>query len=165
MHSIECEANILSYGTLSLDLPSLPTGSGFLNDTLTCRYPCLNPVLPALQGIVSPEDACSLLDIFFADPDTAGLDARCPYILTPVIRKKSLLREKAPRLLSPAFLVTILWCVSHTANLETLQDTTTRSRVIQSLYSLSMKLLRARDSDKWHRTTSKTIGFQGLSIN
>lgn len=161
LHSIECsipcEANTSSYSTLSLDLPALPTSNGSLNNTLTCRYPCLNQVLPALQGIISPEDACSLLDILFADPDTAGSLDRCPYVLTPIIRKKSLLRQKAPRPVSAALLVTILWCVSHTANLELFRDARTRSKVIQRLYLLSMKLLRARESDSWHRTTSRTI--------
>lgn len=161
LHSIECsipcEAHTSSYSTLPLDLPALPTSNGSLNDTLTCRYPCLDQILPALQGIVSPEDACSLLDIFFADPDTVGSHGRCPYVLTAIIRKKSLLRQKAPRPVSPALLVTILWCVSHTANLEFFRDARTRSKVIQCLYLLSMKLLRARESDSWHRTTSRTI--------
>lgn len=156
--SIPCEANTSSYSTLSLDMPALPTSNVSLNDSLTCRYPCLDQVLPALQGIVSPEDACSLLDTFFVDPDTVGSHGRCPYVLTPIIRKKSLLRQKAPRPVSPTLLVTILWCVSHTANLEIFRYVRTRSKVIQRLYLLSMKLLQARESNDWHRrTTSRTI--------
>ncbi len=161
LHSIQCsvpyEANISSYSTLPLDLPVLPTGNGFPNDTLTCRYPCLNQVFPVLQGIITPDDACSLLDIFFTDPDTVGSHDRCPYVLTSIIRKKSLLRQKDPRPVSPALLVTILWCVSHTANLEVLRDASIRSKVIRRLYFLSIKLLRARDSDHLHHTTGKTI--------
>ncbi|KAL4964965.1 fungal specific transcription factor domain-containing protein [Aspergillus stella-maris] len=112
-----------------------------------CRYPCLNPVLPLLKGTMGPQDACNLLDIFFTDPDTSGSKTRCPYVLSPVIRVQSVLREDNARPVSPALLTIILWCVSHTADLLIFSEPSARSRATQRLYFLSMKLLRARDSD------------------
>ncbi|KAL4800153.1 hypothetical protein BDV19DRAFT_384513 [Aspergillus venezuelensis] len=145
--------------TLSDDLRSPPYSHFPLNLTpvtpsnkrqrpaTTCRYPCLNPILPLLKVTMGPQDACDLLDIFFADPDVPGSSNRCPYVLSPVIRVQSVLREGKPRPLSPALVTIILWCVSHTARLSIFADPSARARATQRLYFLSMKLLRERDSD------------------
>ncbi|KAL4985602.1 fungal-specific transcription factor domain-containing protein [Aspergillus falconensis] len=130
----------------------------------TCRYPCLNPVLPLLQGTMTADDACKLLDIFFADPETAGPITHCPYVLSPVLRKQSLLRETNPRPVSTALLAIILWCVSHTANLGLFPDSSARARVTQRLYFLSMKLLRARDCDNWHQAGGDWVALSDMPL-
>ncbi|KAL3473721.1 fungal-specific transcription factor domain-containing protein [Aspergillus californicus] len=117
------------------------------NEVLECRYPCLNPILKYLKDILRPEEACDLLDIFFAEP---GASRNCPYVLSPVIRKESLLRRHNPRRTSPALLAIILWCVSHTAKLAIFADTAVRTRVTQRLYFLSMKLLQVPASKSGH---------------
>ncbi|KAJ0416593.1 fungal-specific transcription factor domain-containing protein [Aspergillus carlsbadensis] len=119
------------------------------NSTLRCRYPCLEPVLPLLEDILPPHSACDLLELFFADPEMTPSAIICPYVLSPVLRKKSLLRQTNLRPTSDALLVVILWTVSHTAPLAVLQDPTVRSAVVQRLFSLSMELLRARERGWW----------------
>ncbi|KAL4977173.1 fungal-specific transcription factor domain-containing protein [Aspergillus desertorum] len=140
---------IPSWSYFPLDLSPLAMSSESVTSTLSCRYACLNPVLPLLQGTMTADDACQLLDIFFADPETPGPIKRCPYVLSPVIRRQSLLRHPNPRPVSPALVTIILWCVSHTAKLGIFPDSSARARATQRLYFLSMKLLRARDSDNW----------------
>ncbi|RDW61715.1 fungal specific transcription factor domain-containing protein [Aspergillus mulundensis] len=145
------EATIPICGHFPLDLSPFPISTEEISSMPSCQYPCLTRIVPLLRGTMTADDACNLLDIFFADPETAGPASRCPYVLSPVIRKQSLLRKKNPRPVSAALLMVILWCVSHTANLGIFPNGTVRARVTQRLYYLSMKLLRARDSDNWHR--------------
>ncbi|KAL4878139.1 fungal-specific transcription factor domain-containing protein [Aspergillus karnatakaensis] len=139
-------AHIPTHDLLSLDSSGVEFGNkhNASPEIPPCRYPCLNAVVPFLRGTLSAEDACQLLEIFFADPVTSIGVERCPYVLSPVIRSKSLLSATNPRSVSPALLVIILWCVSHTANLDTFLPTGSRARVTQRLYILSMKLLNAR---------------------
>ncbi|KAL4938776.1 hypothetical protein BDV06DRAFT_231528 [Aspergillus oleicola] len=132
------------YHQFPLDLDPVACSNGGQIDITTCRYPCLNPVLPLLRGTMGPEDAY-----------TPGTSDRCPYVLSPVIRAESLLRQENTRSVSPALLTIILWCVSHTAELDIFRETSARTRATQCLYFLSMKLLRARESDHWnHRQAS-----------
>ncbi|KAL6235286.1 fungal-specific transcription factor domain-containing protein [Aspergillus navahoensis] len=100
---------------------------------------------------MTADDACKLLDIFFADPGTVGPITSCPYVLSPILRRQSLQRDTNPRPVSTALLAIILWCVSHTAKLSLFPDSRARARVTQRLYFLSMKLLRARDCDTWNQ--------------
>ncbi|KAJ0413105.1 hypothetical protein BJY00DRAFT_73301 [Aspergillus carlsbadensis] len=114
-----------------------------------CRYVCLRPLLPHLQGTLSSTDACDLLEIFFSrdsDPSFTGI-GNCPYVLSSVIRRKSIL-SAIPRRTSPALLAIILWCVSHTAYLEVFQHPGARKEIIQRLYSLCMILLKDRGGDE-----------------
>ncbi|KAL4899223.1 hypothetical protein BDW74DRAFT_189486 [Aspergillus multicolor] len=152
---VALEANIPICGHFPLDLSPFPIPFDSGNSNSSCRYPCLVPVIPLLQGTMTADDACELLDIFFSDPETAGAENRCPYVLSPVIKKQSVLMKRNPRPASAAFLVVILWCVSHTTSLAMFRDPTARTRVTQRLYYLSMKLLRARDSDICYRADSK----------
>ncbi|KAL4815746.1 fungal-specific transcription factor domain-containing protein [Aspergillus spinulosporus] len=152
-------SRIHSCSYFPLNLSSLAMSSHKVYSIPSCRYPCLNPVLPFLQGTMTAEDACKLLDIYFADPETGGSLSGCPYVLSPVIRVQSLLRATNPRPVSPALLMIILWCVSHTANLDIFPDSSTRLRVTQRLYFLAMKLLRARDCDAWHQATGEWVSL------
>ncbi|EAA63074.1 hypothetical protein AN2672.2 [Aspergillus nidulans FGSC A4] len=147
-----------------LNLSSVAMSSHKIYSTPSCRYPCLNPVLPLLQGTMTAEDACKLLDIYFADPETGGSISGCPYVLSPIIRVQSLLRETNPRPVSPALLMIILWCASHTAHLGIFSDSSTRLRVTQRLYFLSMKLLRARDCETWHQAAETAPRWIWLTV-
>ncbi|KAL4862808.1 fungal-specific transcription factor domain-containing protein [Aspergillus spectabilis] len=148
----DCQAtHAPASGHFPLALQPLPFTVDSGNDTPVCRYECLDPLIPILKGTLDADDACSLLDIFFSDSATAISGVRCPYILSPIIRKASLLRQTNPRPISPALLAIILWTVSQTATLNIFVEPNSRARVTQRLYFLSLKLLRARDPDNWHR--------------
>ncbi|KAL4949067.1 hypothetical protein BDW69DRAFT_203101 [Aspergillus filifer] len=136
-----------TYNHFPLNLTPVVNPSEGRAEKLRCRYPCLTQILPLLKGTMSAQDACNLLDIFLTYPDLAVPNERCPYVLSPVIRPQSLLRQDNTRPVSPALLAIILWCVSHTAQLQIFSDPSARARTTQRLYFLSMKLLRARDSD------------------
>ncbi|KAL4996694.1 fungal-specific transcription factor domain-containing protein [Aspergillus recurvatus] len=150
-------SHITSCSFFPLDLSPIAMPSDRLSGFPTCRYPCLNPVLPLLQGTITADDACELLDIFFTYSETPGPITSCPYVLSPIIRRQSLLRETNPRPVSTALLAIILWCVSHTANLGLFLDSNARARVTQRLYCLSMKLLRARDCDTWRQAGADSL--------
>ncbi|KAL5044839.1 hypothetical protein BDW71DRAFT_198723 [Aspergillus fruticulosus] len=128
----------------SISQPSLAPDS-------TCRYPCLQPLLPALKNILSPAVACDLLDIFFAEPGSSFCPAHCPYVLSPVLRKKSVLHPSKPRPTSPALLATMLWCVAHTADCRIFYLPGSRQRIVNELYGVAMSFLRRRDMDNWRR--------------
>ncbi|KAL4757762.1 fungal specific transcription factor domain-containing protein [Aspergillus foveolatus] len=147
-----------------LNLSSVAMSSTKVYSIPSCRYSCLNPVLPLLQGTMTAEDACKLLDIYFADSETGGSISGCPYVLSPIIRVQSLLRETNPRPVSPALLMIILWCVSHTANLGIFPDSSTRLRVTQRLYFLSMKLLRARVCETWHQAADEWLPLSDMPL-
>ncbi|KAL4755763.1 fungal specific transcription factor domain-containing protein [Aspergillus foveolatus] len=117
----------------------------------TCRYPCLKPLLPALKNILCPEIACDLLDIFFSEPGSSLCFAHSPYILSPVLRKKSVLHPSKPRPTSPALLATMLWCVAHTADFRIFYVPGSRQRIVNELYGVAMSFLRRRDMDNWRR--------------
>ncbi|KAL2823282.1 fungal-specific transcription factor domain-containing protein [Aspergillus cavernicola] len=140
----------LYYNKFPIGLSPLPTSCATDSKIPTCRYPCLNPILPFLKDILRPEEACDLLDIFFAGSGRGQTSPHCPYVLSPVIRKRSLLCQTSPRPVSSALVAIILWCVSHTANLDAFLSASARTRVTQRLYFLSMKLLQARDGDNSH---------------
>ncbi|KAL4808595.1 hypothetical protein BDV18DRAFT_157538 [Aspergillus unguis] len=142
----------------SIPSPSRSVGIGGIAET--CRYPCLNPIISLLEGILTPEEACHLLDVFFAEPAANSSNERCPYGLSPVIRACSVLGETAERPLSPALLTVILWCVAYTGHLDIFPDTSSRIGVTQRLHSLSTKLIQAREYadrepvDDWHSNES-----------
>ncbi|KAE8152127.1 hypothetical protein BDV25DRAFT_151622 [Aspergillus avenaceus] len=152
----QCWLGALDYGCIPIDLSPFVAGYHGESDT-TCRYPCLKPILPLLTGTITPRAACDLLDVFFASDD--GIGPRCPYVPSPVIRRKSLLCSSNPRPVSPALLAIILWCVSHTPNLYIFQDANTHHRVTQRLYFLSMDLLGASDSDKPESKVDNVLSF------
>lgn len=122
-----------------------------LNFGSFCRYSCLEPLLPALKNIIPAEEACDLLDIYFVEPGNSLFSIHSPYVLTPVLRKKSLLSSTNPRPTSPALLSTILWCMAHTANISSFRIPGSRERIINKFFSLSLSFFRERDMDNWHR--------------
>ncbi|KAI9044990.1 fungal specific transcription factor domain-containing protein [Aspergillus affinis] len=118
---------------------------------IPCRYPCLERILPGLKGFMSANEACDLLDTFFSGPGNSLSSTHSPYVLTTVLRKKSLLHRTKPRPTSPALLATMLWCVAQTADSRIYYVPGARERITNHLYSLAMSHLRLRDTDNWHR--------------
>ncbi|KAJ5316871.1 hypothetical protein N7508_001379 [Penicillium antarcticum] len=100
---------------------------------------------------MSAEDACQLLDIFFADHRNSVSNITCPYILTTVLRKKSVLHPNHPRKTSLALLTTILWTVAQTAESGIYYLPGSRKRIVDHLYSLTLTHFHLRDIDNWHR--------------
>ncbi|KAL3493155.1 hypothetical protein BJX62DRAFT_235469 [Aspergillus germanicus] len=157
------DAHAFSYN-LVIERPPPTIADETHNTVLECRYPCLHPVLPLVVEILPPDAACDLLDIYFADPDMTDSANTSPYVLSPVIQKKSLLRATNPRPTTSALIVVILWTVSHTARVAVLEDPTTRSVVVQSLLTLSVELLQAREREEWDETRGKTTSELALSL-
>ncbi|KAL2870185.1 fungal specific transcription factor domain-containing protein, partial [Aspergillus lucknowensis] len=116
-----------------------------------CRYSCLSAIVPFFKGFLTPAEACDLLDIYFADPGNSSSTAHSPYVLTTVIRKKSLLNTSTPRATSPALLATMLWTVAQTADSRIYHEPGSRERITNHLYSLILSFLQRRDIESWHR--------------
>lgn len=118
-----------------------------------CRYKCLEPLLPALEkeNVLPASIACDLLDAYFTEPGTSLFQCASPYVLTPIIRKKSLLHPINPRPTTPALLCTMLWCAAQTAEITLLQTPGARTKVLNTLYNLSVSLIMERDPDGWRR--------------
>lgn len=100
---------------------------------------------------MSANEACDLLDIFFAEPGNSFSSTHSPYVLTTVLRRKSLLHRTRPRPTSPALLATMLWCVAQTADSRVYYVPGARERITDHLYSLTISHMRRRDMDSWHR--------------
>lgn len=115
-----------------------------------CRYPCISALIPFLKGFLTAAETCDLLDTYFADyGNTSRL--HCPYVLTAVIRKRSLLHAAKPRNTSPALLATMLWAAAQTADSQIYHRPGSRERITNRLYSLALSYLQRRDMDSWHR--------------
>jgi xylanolytic transcriptional activator XlnR len=114
-------------------------------------YKCLDSVLPLLTGIVSPSEACELLEFYFAQPGSSLFRSASPYVLTHVLRKKDLLHSTSPRSTSSALLCTILWVSAQTADLPLLLLPGERARVCEDLRKVCVRLIHRRDRDWWER--------------
>jgi hypothetical protein len=117
-----------------------------------CRYSCLEPLMPLLEAIIEPKIACDLLEFYFAEPDSALFRHASPYVLSPVIRRQSLLHAITPRKTTWALLVTILWTTAQTCDLPLLLLPGRRGQVCEQLRVLAMALVHERDRDHWHRS-------------
>jgi hypothetical protein len=115
-------------------------------------YPCLEPIRPLLDDLICPEDACELLRFYFARPGSSLFRSASPYVLTHVLRKKSLLHPTKPRETTPALLTTMLWVSAQTADIPLLLLPGERSRVCEALRKLSTSLVHDRDHDHWQRS-------------
>ncbi|KAJ9646086.1 hypothetical protein H2204_000748 [Knufia peltigerae] len=114
-------------------------------------YRCLEPLLPLLEGIVNADEACELLEFYFAQPGSSLFKSASPYILTHVLRKKSLLHPTKPRQTTPALTCTMLWVSAQTADIPHLLLPGQRNTVCEALRKLCMQLVQTRDRDCWDR--------------
>lgn len=107
--------------------------------------------MPLLEGVIEPELAADLLEFYFAEPDSGLFRHASPYVLSPVIRKQSLLHHTNPRPITSALLVTILWTSAQTADTPFLSLPGVRGNICERLRVLTMALVHDRDRDHWHR--------------
>lgn len=136
---------------------SRPRKQSELSQYPGCRYVCLDSVIPLLEGVIAPETASDLLEFYFTEPDSALLRHASPYVLSPVLRKHSLLQSSTPRPTSAALLVTMLWTSAQTADLPLLRLPGWRGQVCEKLRVLVMALVHERDRDHWHRVLGKYV--------
>ena len=78
-----------------------------------CRYKCLYSILPYLRGIISPSAACELLDIYFIAPGSSFFHCASLYVLTHVLRKKSVLHANSQTNVSSTAFYHALVCWSN----------------------------------------------------
>ncbi|KXJ92997.1 fungal-specific transcription factor domain-domain-containing protein [Microdochium bolleyi] len=125
--------------------------------TRPCRFSCLEPVVPLLQGIIDADLACELLEMYFVEPGGSLFRCASPYVLNHVLRRESLLRREAPRRTTPALLVTMLWVSAQTAESSLFLLPGQKTRVCEGLRKLMISLVEDRDRDSWHRITDGSL--------
>ncbi|KAL5116891.1 hypothetical protein ACEQ8H_005243 [Pleosporales sp. CAS-2024a] len=108
-----------------------------------CRYPVLKPLLPHLGTIMTVSTACDLLEYYFQSSSSVFIEPTSPYILGPVFRKRSFLRQHKPRKCGPALLASMLWIAAQTSEASYLTSSpSTRSTICQKLWKLTVDLLK-----------------------
>lgn len=132
-----CGSSSSSLHAAALTNTQIPCNSSLSS----CRYSCLEPLLPYLQHIIAPSVACDLLDVYFTEPGSSIFSCASSYVLTQIIRKKSLLHPSHPRSTTPALLCTMLWCASHTADVGVLHIPGSRMKVTNSLYETATAMV------------------------
>ncbi|KAL3480953.1 hypothetical protein BJX99DRAFT_253939 [Aspergillus californicus] len=116
-------------------------------------YPCLDPVLPYLRGIVSPSDASEMLEIYFNEQRNPIFKATSPYILTHIVLPSSVLHPTSPRPTSAVLLLVMLLCVAQTADIKIFDPPGARQRIVLDLYRLVLDLMEPVDWDNYFRTS------------
>ncbi|KAF3801118.1 Xylanolytic transcriptional activator xlnR [Colletotrichum gloeosporioides] len=135
-----------------------------VNGNRACRFKCLEPIIPMLQGIIDAKLACELLDLYFVEPGGSLFRCSSPYVLAHIVRKESLLRSANPRRSTPALLITMLWVSAQTAESSLFLLPGQKSRVCEELRRLMMALIQDRDPDFWHRATEGLL-IKGLKLS
>ncbi|KAL4922046.1 hypothetical protein BDW62DRAFT_172884 [Aspergillus aurantiobrunneus] len=116
-------------------------------------YPCLEPLLPYVQGILSPGDASEMLEIYFNEQRNPIFKATSPYTLTHIIQPSSVLHPTAPRPTSSVLLLAMLLCVAQTADIKIFDPPGARQRIVLELYRLALDLMEPVDWDNYFRTS------------
>ena len=113
------------------------------NFTQQLRFPVLQPLIPHLVNIVPIALACDLLELYFQSSSSTLMQPVSPYVLGYVFRKSSFLRQKNPRVCSPALLASILWIGCLTSESPYLSSSPfARSQVSEKLINLTISLLK-----------------------
>ena len=128
-------------------------------------YKCLEPLLPLLRDVINVEEACELLDFYFAHPGSSLFRSTSPYVLTHVLRKRSLLHPTSPRPTTPALLCAMLWASSQTADIPLLSLPGERTRVCEALRKLCMSLVQKRDRDHLERLPDGRLVDSGAFLH
>lgn len=114
-------------------------------------YACLAPLMPHLAGVLKPQLALKLLELYFAPPEGTLFHNASPYVLTPVLRRTSVLNTIDARPTTPALLATMIWVTAQTASLPELLAPGQRLSLCSKLQDLVFKLQHDRDPDNWQR--------------
>ena len=131
----------------------------------TCRYKCVDAIMPFMKGIVDQEVACTLIEYYFIEPDSSLFRSASPYVLTHVLRKRALLDANAPRQTTSSLLVTMLWVSAQTADIPALLLPGARGHVCEELRKLAMALFRRRDRDHWNRFSGGSLTMEDAGID
>ncbi|OAL47360.1 hypothetical protein IQ07DRAFT_590199 [Pyrenochaeta sp. DS3sAY3a] len=121
------------------------------------RYACLAPLFPQLQGILKPQLACRLLELYFAPSAGSTFYNASPYVITPVLRRESVLDPACTRPTTIALLATMIWVSAQTAPLPQLLAPGARAEVCTKLQMLVFQLQHERDQDSWHRVSGRHV--------
>ncbi|KAJ4990489.1 C6 transcription factor [Stagonosporopsis vannaccii] len=124
---------------------------------LHAEYACLAALLPHLDGVIRPRLAHQLLQLYFAPPEGTLFHNASPYVLTPVLRKQSVLNPASARSTTPALLATMIWVSAQTASLPQLLAPGSRATLCSKLQDLVFKLLHDRDLDNWQRVSGRLV--------
>jgi hypothetical protein len=130
---------------LSLPSPSAPLylSAAHMGTPQPLRYPVLQPLLPHLGSIIPPSLACDLLELYFQSSSSAFMQPLSPYVLGYVFRKRSFLRQKNPRICSPALLASMLWIGAQTSESAYLTSPpSARGKTCEKLLELTVGLLK-----------------------
>ena len=91
--------------------------------------------------------ACELLESYFTEPGASAFECASPFVLTSILRKKSVLDSTHPRPTSTALLCAILWCTAQAADVTSLYLPGARSKLCRALYELCVSHLQDADLD------------------
>ncbi|KAH6707556.1 fungal-specific transcription factor domain-containing protein [Leptodontidium sp. MPI-SDFR-AT-0119] len=131
-----------------------------------CRYPILRPLLPHIKSIMSPTDACDLLDLYFTDPSCSIFEPASPYIIAQVFRKKSFLCSRNPRPTTPALLATMIWVVCQTSTSEIFRSKPrARLNICSELFGVCEALLASEENGNSRKVSehhNNKLGNMGL---
>ena len=130
---------------LSLPSPSaaLYLSAAHMGTPQALRYPVLQPLLPHLGSIIPPSLACDFLELYFQSSSSAFMQPLSPYVLGYVFRKRSFLRQKNPRICSPALLASMLWIGAQTSESAYLTSPpSARGKTCEKLLELTVGLLK-----------------------
>lgn len=132
-------------------VPSVPRATP--PDTSRDRqsYPYLKPLLPHLQGILSPDDAAWMLEIYFKEEKP--FPATSPYARPQIVHPGSVLHPISPRPTSPLLLLVVLLDVAQTADIKLFDAPGARQRITLDLYYLVLGHVGPVDMDSYMRTS------------
>lgn len=133
-------------------IPSMPSPSNTFfnlpnNDQIRpntdLKYPVLKPLIPYLQGIIPPNLACELLEMYFESSTSAFQHPTSSYVIAYVFRKKSFLTSHNPRLCSPALLASMMYIAAQESDAAFLKSSvTSKAAICAKLTELTISLLQ-----------------------
>ncbi|KAH7394287.1 hypothetical protein BKA66DRAFT_600746 [Pyrenochaeta sp. MPI-SDFR-AT-0127] len=121
------------------------------------QYACLEPLYSQLDGIIRPQLACELLELYFAPSDGNSFRNASPYVITPVLRKESVLNPTCARPTTTALLATMIWVSAQTASLPQLLLPGSRAELCDKLQILVFQLQHERDQENWQKISGRFV--------
>lgn len=128
-------------------------------------YRCLDSIAQYLKGILSPEEASDMLEIYFNEESNSPFKSTSPYMLAHVLHPSTISQPTSTRPISPALVAVILFCVTQTADMKIFDTPGARERTSVDLYRLSLNLLQSEDPDNYFRTSGKFVSVNMVLIS
>lgn len=129
------------------------------------EHTSLTELLPHFAGIMSPQLARQLLELYFATSEGALFHNSSPYVLTPVLRRKSVLDPVFARPTTPALLATMIWVSAQTAALPELLAPGSRESLCSKLQDVVLRLQHDRDPDQWQRFSGESYSDDEVQLH